>query len=574
MRPLADRIDQPSQPGMQRGARRPQALLRLLAGLALLLPALAHGADARHATASASGLVGGLDPAGMPPWMRLEATRVVTDAAQPPGPAARWERVTWPDTWRAPERYRQGVLGWYRFPLGDAPPRGAPWAVYLWRFSMNAQVWLNGHYLGSGGRFEEPVARNWNRPLLLAVPPDAWQPENNTLYVRLRVYPGFGHLAPPLVGPRDALEPAWRARTLAQVTLAQVAFAIALMSALLGLTLWLVLRNETSYGWFSLICLGFSIYCLNQFIVDLPMPAKAWWALTHSVVDWFPVFLLCFLHRLFGVQRANLERLAVAFALAATVFYVLADLPMLARWNTAFHAVSFAVQVYCWGWLLTRVWRSQRSGQRDLEAIGFTLFLTVLIGTSVADLLLNSVLVPMLWQSLSYSSQLIVPLLFMAIVVHLALRMSRTLQQTRLANVELEGRVAAARAAIEHAYAEREAMQRERAAAGERERIYRDLHDDLGARLLSLVYAAGEGRPAALAREALAQMRTIVTAAKLEGAPLAECSSTRGAASAPSFVTWPTSTIAMPLALATRVSCAAHSRTCATEPGAEVSWSD
>ena len=51
------------------------------------------------------------------------------------------------------------------------------------------------------------------------------------------------------------------------------------------------------------------------------------------------------------------------------------------------------------------------------------------------------------------------------------------------------------------------------------------------------------------------------------------CSSTRGPASAPSFVTWPTSTMAVPLLLAMRVSCAAHSRTCATEPGAEVSWS-
>ena len=52
------------------------------------------------------------------------------------------------------------------------------------------------------------------------------------------------------------------------------------------------------------------------------------------------------------------------------------------------------------------------------------------------------------------------------------------------------------------------------------------------------------------------------------------CSSTRGPASAPSLVTWPTSTTAVPLALAKRVRCAAHSRTCATEPGAEVSWSE
>ena len=47
------------------------------------------------------------------------------------------------------------------------------------------------------------------------------------------------------------------------------------------------------------------------------------------------------------------------------------------------------------------------------------------------------------------------------------------------------------------------------------------------------------------------------------------CSSTRGPASAPSLVTCPTNTKVMPVALATRVRCAAHSRTCATDPGAD-----
>ena len=52
------------------------------------------------------------------------------------------------------------------------------------------------------------------------------------------------------------------------------------------------------------------------------------------------------------------------------------------------------------------------------------------------------------------------------------------------------------------------------------------------------------------------------------------CSKTRGPAKAPSLVTCPTNTTAVPVALAMRVRCAAHSRTCATEPGALVSWSE
>ena len=41
-----------------------------------------------------------------------------------------------------------------------------------------------------------------------------------------------------------------------------------------------------------------------------------------------------------------------------------------------------------------------------------------------------------------------------------------------------------------------------------------------------------------------------------------------------SLVMWPTSTIATPLAFGGARQVAAHSRTCATGPGAELSWSE
>ena len=52
------------------------------------------------------------------------------------------------------------------------------------------------------------------------------------------------------------------------------------------------------------------------------------------------------------------------------------------------------------------------------------------------------------------------------------------------------------------------------------------------------------------------------------------CSSTRGPAMVPSFVTWPTSSTAVPVCLAKRTRRAALSRTWLTLPGAEGSWSE
>ena len=57
----------------------------------------------------------------------------------------------------------------------------------------------------------------------------------------------------------------------------------------------------------------------------------------------------------------------------------------------------------------------------------------------------------------------------------------------------------------------------------ERERIYRDLHDDLGAKLLSLVHRAPDAATADLARSALQDLRDVVSRTRGEPGSLLQC---------------------------------------------------
>ena len=64
------------------------------------------------------------------------------------------------------------------------------------------------------------------------------------------------------------------------------------------------------------------------------------------------------------------------------------------------------------------------------------------------------------------------------------------------------------------ALGEHEALVHERAVAGERERIYRDLHDDLGASLLHLIYTAPTPQQADALRAVMQNLRDVVTRAR------------------------------------------------------------
>ena len=201
----------------------------------------------RMALAAAIGLIAAHAGAVDTVLRLTSAEFVLDDATSPPPDTASWQPQSLPDNWN---RSRPGVGGnaWYR--LHFALPRESRelYAFYIPKLSMNAALYLNGALVGSGGRFEEPVARQWNWPQLYSIPSDLLKPGENVLHVRLWAYPNTrGGLSEITLGPDAELRPQYERRVLIQNVLPALCYLALLAVGLFVFALWVRRRAEPTY---------------------------------------------------------------------------------------------------------------------------------------------------------------------------------------------------------------------------------------------------------------------------------------------------------------------------------------
>jgi len=411
------------------------------------------------------------------------------------------------------------VSGWYHLTFNaqyfnpiqsesiqSVPSDSKHLAVYLPSVNMNAELFLNGQRLGSGGSMTPSVARNWHRPLIFTIPQVMLQTENNTLAIHVvSASPGrFIHLGKVVVGDETTLQNAYSVLYFEKQTYYKITLALSIIVGLIMLYLF-YLRRQADYLWFAVTCFIWGVASTDIVITNLPVATYVWQASILWLIGWMPVSLTLFLYSFMSVQLNKFGKFVVSYGLLLFILLWLVPIDSI----FSFILIWFSLTMILGGHTIILLYQHRKRLIQKNKTMFILLFGSICLCYILAihDFLYVTEMIDVssrVWLGFA------IPLLLIAIALLLVRQFAKAMLDIENINLTLQEQIKDAKAEIKESYAIISAMEAEEAVDKERSRIFGDLHDDLGAKLLSLVYKSETDEQKTLAKQAMQGLREIV----------------------------------------------------------------
>jgi two-component system sensor histidine kinase UhpB len=436
------------------------------------------------------------------------------------------ELAALPDEWALTRPGYQGSV-WYRFHFEKPAQASAETllAAYIDRACSRVEVHLNGQLLYRAGRVNEPVSRQCYQSHAVPLPHFLLRSGDNQLDLKVSGYPleqvsarqRAGGLGAVRIGDWSELRDRHDEQMFWAVTVSQIIGGILVVLGAFALGMAWV-RRLGYLVYFGLLTLTWAVLTGRLWLTGLPLSNTAVeisLACLFAPMSLFGVkFLLGYAgHGRHGPQEVRRERLINRVLWGQVLLMPLSltlgqsHLFMLSRlWYLVFALEVLAAIVYF-------LWYAGRSRRAEFWLMSGTLgVVAALVGI---ELVFQQGLVQV-WGW--HGTYFVMPILFAAVSFRLIQVYARALQTAEGARAQLERRVHEISGEIERNFTQIAELRVEQIAEKERKRIAADLHDDLGAKLLTIVHTSESDRISTLAREALEEMRLSVRG--LTGRPM------------------------------------------------------
>ena len=417
--------------------------------------------------------------------------------------------VDLPDEWA---RTRPGFAGtlWYRvaFAAQTLDSVDELLALQVDHVCSNFEVYLNGQLLHSGGQMAVPLTNHCSHPQLVPLPAALLKADGNVLDIkvaghmlassgsRLRA----GGLSALRIGPQSTLAQRHARQTALQVAAPQAVSATLLLTGGFMFVLGFINRRESHLAYFGALCVGWALVNARLWIRSVPLGHVAVEFLVCAMLGFITWAAVQFLLRYAGVRYHWVDRaLPLQCALLALTLLAAGSPNMNAVANLWYAALALQVAA-------ASVWHLRR--RRHTRS--FWVMATLLGAVGLAGLIEFAVQWAGAPALAAHIAELVVPVIFVLVGLRLVQQHGHALYQAEQGKLQLEQRIREATAEIERNFRQLSELRVEQVTERERKRIAADLHDDLGAKLLTIVHTSESERISTLAREALEEMRLSV----------------------------------------------------------------
>jgi signal transduction histidine kinase len=324
---------------------------------------------------------------------------------------------------------------------------------------------------------------------------------NADIEVRLPTVPNVaGGLIGVAIGPQARLLagpalPHYRWQQFNLVTSAVMALAGAV-----GLCVWLARRQDPQTLWFASACLMWAARGQLLQIFSIPIDVLLFEQI-NPLMMWLSA-LLVIGSTLWSINGVTLRRWYLLRVLAGAALAGFGLSLLFPGWVSFYRMTAFSLGFAMLAWM---IWLLAMGARQLQPARAFWLSLGygfVMIGATHDFLMILGVMAPGWWTLLTPGFTL----LLLCHMVSVGLYMLHNLHRAEQVNEELEGAIRGKSQELQTSYAQRQRLElahaSEAARAGERERIMREMHDGLGAQLMTALRGVERG---SLDKEQVAQ---------------------------------------------------------------------
>lgn len=433
-----------------------------------------------------AGLFVQLDAVAAQSLLRLDnADFAVSESSVLPAESPLWRSTVLPH--RSDRPVGQDLTGyWYRLTF-DAQDISQPLWLLFPKLRSGGSVYVNGLLVGKISEADAATQRRWFRPFMFIAPPVALRPVGNEIRVHFRIREPLTSFGEVLIGPEQSIRSMYDRLLFWENTVTEVAGILCLIVGALTMLIWVRRRHESLYGIFSACALFWGVRTLVFRMPEVTMDHWVAWRFTYYFTTaGFIVFITLFLLRLSQCVKPVIERFLVAYWFGGCAVFlaigVAARPAMDAWWTLGFLPFNFYS-------VLVLLLYARRT--RTPSALAMLAAIMFAFALALHDFAVQHGLFGL---EEFYLLHLGIPAFLLVMALILLERFLKTLELADSMQDQLAARLADRERELLRSHERLRKLERLNAIAGERQRIMENLHDGVGAQLITSLMLVKGGR--------------------------------------------------------------------------------